>query len=95
MERPRTARVVSIAYDDPQCGWRVRLRVPGFWRNHEWSTVRTEPLLEVRCTRFQGKFLELILFDEPGWTAGDEVTLTREPYEQEKRSPIRGLAFLT
>ena len=81
MERQRKAQVVSIAYDDPQCGWRVRLRVPGLWRTQGCSTVQTEPRLDVRCTRFAGKFLELILFDEPGWRQGEDVTLTFEPEE--------------
>ena len=87
VERQRNARVVSIAYDDPQCGWRVRLRVPGLWRKDGWSTVQSEPPLDVRCTRFTGKFLELILFDEPGWMQGEEVTLTLEPNEPNEDLP--------
>jgi hypothetical protein len=60
--------------------YRVRFRVFNLQPGDDWSTVQTDPPLDVRSTRWIGKTVEVVTPDRPPWRVDDEVMLTLEPY---------------
>ena len=76
----RPATVILIQRDATQGGYRVRFRVLRFQPGDRWSTVQTDPPIEVRRTRWIGQTVEVVTPAHPAWHVDDEVRLTLEPY---------------
>jgi hypothetical protein len=74
------ARVISIRWDAAEGGYRVWFRVFNLRRGDEWSTVHTDPPLDVRSTRWIGQTVVMVTPDRPPRRVDDEVMLTLEPY---------------
>jgi len=63
-----------------QGGYRVRFRVINLQPGDEWSTVQTDPPLDVWSTRWTGETVEVMTPHRPPWQVDEEVRLTLQPY---------------
>jgi hypothetical protein len=61
-------------------GFRICFCVHSLRHGEDWSTVQTDPLMDVRSTRWIGKTVEVLTPDWLPWEVGSMVMLTLKPY---------------
>ena len=83
----RLGTVFMIYRDAAQGGYCVRFIVFNRRRGDTRCTVRTDPPLDVKRTRWLGKTVEVVTPELPPWKAGDAVMLTLEPPPEPPRRP--------